>query len=71
MATEALLSSFRPGWYVHRAFCTRGEACKTSWEVDIAEAMQALGDIPFSELRQKLRCPKCDARITTTLTSLK
>lgn len=71
MATEALLSSIRPGRYVVRAFCTRGEACKTSWEIDIAQAMQALGDIPFTELRQKLRCPQCDARITTTLTSLK
>jgi len=33
--------------------------------------MQSLGNISFKELRQKLRCPQCDARITTTLTSLK
>ena len=71
MVTEALLSSLLRGRYVLRAFCTRGEECKTSWEVDIGDAMKLLGDIPFKELRQKLRCPKCDAQISTTLTSLK
>jgi hypothetical protein len=71
MEDDALLSSLSPGRYVLRAFCTRGEECRTSWEVDIGQAMQSLGNISFKELRQKLRCPQCDARITTTLTSLK
>lgn len=71
MVNGARLSSLPSDKYRVRAFCTRGEECKTSWEVDIAQAMQTLGDIPFNELRQRLRCPQCNARITTTLTSLK
>jgi hypothetical protein len=71
MVNEARLSSLPSDKYRVRAFCTRGEECKSSWEVDIAQAMQTFGDISFNELRQNLRCPQCDARITTTLTSLK
>ena len=70
MVDKVLLSSLRDGRYVLRAYCTKGE-CSCSWKVDIAEAVQTLGDIPFTDLRQKLRCPQCDAPITTTLTSLK
>jgi hypothetical protein len=71
MMNEARLSSLPREKYRLRAFCTRGEECKTSWEVDLANAMQTFGDISFNELRQKVRCPKCKARITTALTSLK
>jgi hypothetical protein len=71
MVNEVLLSSLRPDKYVLRAFCSRAEECRTAWEVDIAQAVQTLGDIPFKELRQNLRCPQCDAPITMTLSSLK
>ena len=70
MVDEVLLSSLRHGRYVLRAFCTKSE-CSRSWEVDVAEAVRTLGDMPFTELRRKLRCPQCDAPISTTLTSLK
>jgi hypothetical protein len=70
MVDNVLLSSLSAGKYVLRAFCTK-EECNCSWEVDIAQVVQTLGDIPFTELRRKLRCPQCDAPISTTLTSLK
>jgi hypothetical protein len=70
MVDKVLLSSLRRGRYVLRAFCTKAE-CNSSWEVNIAQAEQTLGDIPFTELRRRLRCPQCDAPISTTLTSLK
>jgi len=71
MADEVLLSSVRHGRYVLRAFCTQKGECSCSWEIDTAQALKTLGDMPFKELRQKLRCPQCDAPISTTLTSLK
>ena len=70
MVDKVLLSSLRRGRYVLRAFCTKAE-CNSSWDVDIAQAEQTLGDISFTELRRRLRCPQCDAPISTTLTSLK
>jgi hypothetical protein len=70
MVDKVLLSSLSDRRYVIRAHCTKGE-CNCSWKVDIAEAVQNHGDIPFADLRQKLHCPQCNAPITTTLTSLK
>jgi hypothetical protein len=71
MVDQMLLSSLLNGKYVLRASCTRKGECNCSWEIDINQAVQTMGDIPLPELRQKLRCPECDAPITTTLISLK
>jgi hypothetical protein len=57
MVDKVLLSCLRRGRYVLRAFCTKAE-CNSSWEVDIAQAEQTLGDILFTELRRRLRCPQ-------------
>jgi hypothetical protein len=54
-----------------RASCIQQDACLSSWEIDFDEAMRTLGDVTLPELRAKLRCPKCNAPIATTLISLK
>ena len=68
MADQVVLLSFlRNGKYVVRATCTQSGACISSWEVDLDQSIQALGDITITELRRQLRCPQCNAPITTTL----
>ena len=71
MYGQVLVSSLRNGEYVLRAFCTEQEVCKSRWEVNLDEVIGTLGDMTLAELRQQIRCPQCDAPITTTLVSLK
>ena len=71
MYGHVLVSTLRNGEYVLRAFCTDQDVCKSRWEVDLDEVITTLGDIAFTELRRQIRCPRCNAPITTTLVSLK
>lgn len=71
MASEVKLSSLRGERYLLRASCIQQDVCLSSWEIDFDDAMRTLGDVTLPELRAKLRCPKCNAPIATTLISLK
>jgi hypothetical protein len=71
MADQILLSALRNGKYVVRATCTQSGECTSSWEVDLDQSIQTLGDVSLAELRQSLRCPRCNAPITTTLSLTK
>lgn len=71
MVDQVMLSSLLNGKYVLRASCTQRGECNSSWEIDINQAMQTLGDISLAELRRKLHCPQCNAPITTTLILMK
>ena len=71
MVDKVRLSSLRGGRYSLRASCIQQGDCYSSWEIDFDDAMGTMGDITLAELRGKLRCPKCNAPIATTLISLK
>ena len=47
------------------------KACRSSWQIDIDQAMLTFGDPTLPELRRQVRCPQCNSPITTTLISLK
>jgi hypothetical protein len=69
MGREVLLSSLDDGKHVLRASCTRG-GCWHFWQIEIGQVIQTLGDMTLAELRGRLRCEKCNAPVTTTLTRL-
>jgi hypothetical protein len=71
MVDEVLLSSLRTGGYVIRGSCTQRNACNATWEINIDQVIHTVGDVTLTELRENMRCPQCNAAITTTLTSLK
>lgn len=70
MGSQVPLSSLDDGKDVLRAHCTR-VGCWHSWQIEIGQIIQTLGDMTLAELRGRLRCEKCNAPVTTTLTRLK
>jgi hypothetical protein len=71
MTGQVTLSFLQSGKYALRGSCTEQERCRSSWEIDIDQTLLTLGDTTLAELRQQMRCPRCNSPITTTLISLK